>query len=131
MQREGVFREMKRRKAYEKRSERKNREKAEAIRRASVLIMPSDCYENFPLAVAEANAWGVPALVPAHGGLQEMVVSGKTGEHFRPRNAQFAPAGLKQIPLVTIDQPFGGWTKAQATHFADGGFFDQLYKPGR
>ena len=34
MQREGVFREMKRCKAYEKPSERKNREKAEAIRRA-------------------------------------------------------------------------------------------------
>ena len=33
MQREGVFREMKRRKAYEKPSERKVREKAEAIRR--------------------------------------------------------------------------------------------------
>jgi small subunit ribosomal protein S21 len=33
MQREGVFREMKRRKAYEKPSERKTREKAEAIRR--------------------------------------------------------------------------------------------------
>jgi small subunit ribosomal protein S21 len=34
MQREGVFREMKRRKAYEKPSERKTREKSEAIRRA-------------------------------------------------------------------------------------------------
>ena len=34
MQREGVFREMRRRKAYEKPSERKTREKAEAIRRA-------------------------------------------------------------------------------------------------
>ena len=34
MQREGVFREMKRRKSYEKPSERRNREKAEAIRRA-------------------------------------------------------------------------------------------------
>jgi len=37
MQREGVFREMKRRKAYEKPSERKNREKGEAIRRARKL----------------------------------------------------------------------------------------------
>ncbi len=37
MQREGVFREMKRRKAYEKPSERKTREKAEAIRRARKL----------------------------------------------------------------------------------------------
>jgi small subunit ribosomal protein S21 len=34
MQREGVFREMKQRKAYEKPSERKAREKAEAVRRA-------------------------------------------------------------------------------------------------
>ena len=34
MQREGIFREMKRRRAYEKPSERKTREKAEAIRRA-------------------------------------------------------------------------------------------------
>ena len=37
MQREGVFREMKQRKCYEKPSERKNREKAEAIRRARKL----------------------------------------------------------------------------------------------
>ncbi|HVL72043.1 MAG TPA: 30S ribosomal protein S21 [Beijerinckiaceae bacterium] len=34
MQREGVFREMRQRKAYEKPSERKTREKAEAVRRA-------------------------------------------------------------------------------------------------
>jgi small subunit ribosomal protein S21 len=37
MQREGVFREMKRRRSYEKPSERKNREKSEAIRRARKL----------------------------------------------------------------------------------------------
>jgi sulfate/thiosulfate transport system substrate-binding protein len=30
---------------------------------------------------------------------------------------------------VTIDQVFGGWTKAQAEHFADNGQFDQIYKP--
>ena len=52
--------------------------------------------------------------------------------HFRPRNAQAAAkyaASFKQIPLVTIDNTFGGWKKAQATHFADGGVFDQIYKP--
>jgi small subunit ribosomal protein S21 len=37
MQREGVFREMKRRRFYEKPSEKSNREKAEAIRRARKL----------------------------------------------------------------------------------------------
>jgi sulfate transport system substrate-binding protein len=31
------------------------------------------------------------------------------------------------VKLVTIDQAFGGWTKAQADHFADGGSFDRIY----
>jgi sulfate transport system substrate-binding protein len=52
--------------------------------------------------------------------------------HFRPREATAAAkyaASFKQIPLVTIDDAFGGWKKAQAIHFADGGVFDQIYKP--
>jgi sulfate transport system substrate-binding protein len=34
-----------------------------------------------------------------------------------------------KINLVTIDDVFGGWQKAQKTHFADGGVFDQIYQP--
>jgi sulfate/thiosulfate transport system substrate-binding protein len=34
---------------------------------------------------------------------------------------QFAP-----VKLFTVDEIFGGWTKAQKTHFADGGIFDQI-----
>jgi sulfate/thiosulfate-binding protein len=50
--------------------------------------------------------------------------------HFRPREAKAAAKyQFKQLPLVTIDNTFGGWTKAQAKHFADGGVFDQIYKP--
>jgi sulfate transport system substrate-binding protein len=52
--------------------------------------------------------------------------------HYRPREAKAAAkyaASLKQIPMVTIDQAFGGWKKATATHFADGALFDQIYKP--
>jgi len=52
--------------------------------------------------------------------------------HYRPRNPQAAAkyvSNFKQIPLVTIDDTFGGWKKAQATHFADGGVFDKIYKP--
>ncbi len=50
---------------------------------------------------------------------------------FKPDQAD--PKDLARFPktrLVTIDQVFGGWTKAQATHFNDGGIFDRLYKPG-
>src|SRR6202034_340747 len=45
---------------------------------------------------------------------------------YRPRNpAAAAKYGSRfpHIPMVTIANPFGGWTKAQATHFADGGVF--------
>ncbi|MBP7648405.1 MAG: sulfate ABC transporter substrate-binding protein [Phenylobacterium sp.] len=56
-----------------------------------------------------------------------------TGKHhYRPRGAQAQAkyAGkFKKIPLVTIDDTFGGWTKAQKTHFADGGVFDRIYRP--
>jgi sulfate/thiosulfate-binding protein len=52
--------------------------------------------------------------------------------HYRPRNAAAAAkyaASFKPIPLVTVDGAFGGWKKAQAIHFADGGVFDKIYKP--
>ncbi len=52
--------------------------------------------------------------------------------HYRPRNAAVAAkyaSKYKQIPLVTIDDTFGGWKKAQATHFNDGGAFDRIYRP--
>jgi sulfate transport system substrate-binding protein len=51
---------------------------------------------------------------------------------YRPRNAAIAgkyAANFSQLKLVTVDQEFGGWQKAQKTHFADGGVFDQIYAP--
>ena len=36
-------------------------------------------------------------------------------------------ANFPKINLFTIDEVFGGWAKAQKTHFADGGVFDQIY----
>ncbi|GAB3372425.1 sulfate ABC transporter substrate-binding protein [Lysobacter rhizosphaerae] len=38
-------------------------------------------------------------------------------------------ARFPKLPQVTIDEAFGGWKKAQAEHFADGGFFDRIYQP--
>jgi sulfate transport system substrate-binding protein len=51
---------------------------------------------------------------------------------YRPRNATIAAkyaANFAQLKLVTVDQEFGGWAKAQQTHFADGGVFDQIFQP--
>ena len=52
---------------------------------------------------------------------------------YRPRDPAILAAhkaDFPQLSLATIDGDFGGWTKAQATHFADGGIFDQIYQPG-
>ncbi|HEY4077105.1 MAG TPA: sulfate ABC transporter substrate-binding protein [Rhizomicrobium sp.] len=53
---------------------------------------------------------------------------------YRPRDPAILAAhkaDFPTLPLATIDGDFGGWGKAQATHFADGGIFDQIYQPGR
>ena len=47
---------------------------------------------------------------------------GKDAKIYAKYQAQFP-----KINLFTIDQLFGGWTKAQKTHFDDGGEFDKLY----
>ncbi|MBK7654676.1 MAG: sulfate ABC transporter substrate-binding protein [Betaproteobacteria bacterium] len=53
------------------------------------------------------------------------------GKHFyRPRDKVAQTKYTKQfgkVNLFTIDELFGGWQKAQKTHFADGGVFDQIY----
>ncbi|MBI3479864.1 MAG: sulfate ABC transporter substrate-binding protein [Nitrosomonadales bacterium] len=49
---------------------------------------------------------------------------------YRPIDEKVARNYAKQFPklnLITIDEVFGGWTKAQKTHFADGGVFDKIY----
>jgi len=53
---------------------------------------------------------------------------------YRPRLEQAAakhPGGFPKLTLFTIDEVFGGWRKAQKTHFDEGGVFDQLYTGAR
>ncbi len=52
--------------------------------------------------------------------------------YYRPRLEAVAKkyaASFPKVNLITIDEAFGGWQKAQKTHFADGGVFDLIYAP--
>ena len=54
--------------------------------------------------------------------------------YFRPRSeavAQKYAATFPRVTLFTIDEVFGGWQKAQPTHFNSGGIFDQIQKARR
>lgn len=49
---------------------------------------------------------------------------------YRPRDEAVLakyPDRFAKVSLFTIDDVFGGWTKAHETHFKDGGLFDQIY----
>jgi sulfate/thiosulfate-binding protein len=53
--------------------------------------------------------------------------------YYRPRDPAVAKrhdSRFGKVSLVTIDAAFGGWAKAQKTHFADEAIFDKLSKPG-
>lgn len=54
--------------------------------------------------------------------------------HFRPRLeavAQKYATDFPKLTLFTIDEVFGGWQKANKTHFAEGGVFDQIQQANR
>ena len=60
---------------------------------------------------------------------QELVAK----HHYRPRDRDVAAkyaASFANVALFTIGELFGNWQTAQQTHFADGGTFDQIYRPG-
>jgi len=91
-----------------------------------------------PVAVVDkvANKRGTAAVAR---GYLEFLYSDQgqeiSAKHFyRPRTAAVAQKYAAQFPkvnLFTVDELFGGWRRAQTTHFADGGTFDQIYQPGK
>jgi glycosyltransferase involved in cell wall biosynthesis len=54
------------------------------MQRASVLVFPSEVYENCPMTLIQAFATGLPVVVSGHGSIGEMVGDGVTGWHFAP-----------------------------------------------
>ena len=54
--------------------------------------------------------------------------------YYRPTDPAVATrhaAEFPQLPTFTVAELFGSWKQVQAVHFADGGVFDQIYRPGR
>ncbi|MBO3759234.1 sulfate ABC transporter substrate-binding protein [Ciceribacter sp. L1K22] len=91
-----------------------------------------------PVAVVDHNVDKKGTRREAEAYLQYLYsAEGQTlvAKHFyRPSRPDLVPdaskVDLPTLDLVTIDDPlFGGWAKAQPTHFGDGGVFDQIYRP--
>jgi sulfate transport system substrate-binding protein len=103
------------------------------------IVMPSvSVLAEPPVAVVDSvvDKHGTRAAAEAYlkflytPGAQEIVAR----NYFRPRNAQIAVKYRGQFPnlkLFTVERNFGGWDKAQALHFNDGGLFDQEYEAAK
>jgi sulfate transport system substrate-binding protein len=95
-----------------------------------IVVPPVSIVAEPPVAVVErvAAKHGTSVVAKAYleflyGDDGQQIVS---RHYYRPRNPKIA-SGLPQVSLFTIDELFGGWAKAQATHFADDGVFDQIF----
>ncbi|HEY6100711.1 MAG TPA: sulfate ABC transporter substrate-binding protein [Anaeromyxobacter sp.] len=100
------------------------------VPRSSILAEP-------PVAVVDRNVdrHGTRAVAQAYleflYGTEGQEIAARN--YYRPRDAKVAARHAERFPkleLFTIDAVFGGWNRAQATHFSDGGVFDQIYTPG-
>lgn len=87
------------------------------------------------VAVVEKNAKKHGTLAVAQEYLQHLY-SDEAQEiiaknYYRPRSQKVTAeydGKFSKVNLFTVDQVFGGWQKAQQTHFADGGIFDQIFQ---
>ena len=99
-----------------------------------VVYPPSSILAEPPVAVVDKVAEKKSTTAVAQAYIEYLYspegqdIAGKN--FYRPTDAAAQAKYAKQFPVIklfNINDVFGGWTKAQKTHFADGGVFDQIY----
>lgn len=58
------------------------------MKRARILVFPSEWYEGFPMTIVEAFACSLPVVAPRLGAMAELIEDGRTGLLFEPGNAK-------------------------------------------
>jgi glycosyltransferase involved in cell wall biosynthesis len=71
--------------------------KRRLITEALCTVVPSECYDNFPVSVVESLALGTPVIASRMGGLPELVEHGRTGLLFPAGDAEALAECLRQI----------------------------------
>ena len=92
-----------------------------AMKRAALLVMPSEWYEGFPLTMVEAFANGLPVVASRLGSMSEIVEDGGTGLHFTARDAR----DLSEKVTWLLDHPRERRRMGEAARTA----YQQRYTP--
>lgn len=81
----------------------KGKELESFIKNARLVVIPSRCYEGFPMAILEAAQFGKPCVGPDHGGFTEIIGKGENaiGRLFKPNNLN----DLEKQVLTLWNQP--------------------------
>ncbi|PWK22386.1 glycosyltransferase involved in cell wall biosynthesis [Arcicella aurantiaca] len=100
-------------------------EKEELIRNAIALIIPSNCYENFPMSILEAYRNQKSVIVSNIGGLPSIVKDGNTGLLFEVGNSN----SLKNaVNLMTVHNNFNKLGQAGYSYFLENFTEERNYK---
>ncbi len=69
------------------------------VRKARFIVMPSRCYEGFPMTILEAAAQGKPCICPDHGGFSEIIGRGDAaiGRLFEPGNINDLALNVREL----------------------------------
>jgi glycosyltransferase involved in cell wall biosynthesis len=89
------------------------------MQRASLLIIPSECYEGFPMTVLEGLATGTPLLVSALGALDELVQAPEHGYKFKAGD----PDNLREKATALL----ANTDRLQTMRLANRALFDRRY----
>jgi len=102
---------------------RSHDEVAALMQAATLLVIPSEWYEGFPVTVLEALACGTPLVVSAIGALDELIEAPTNGLKFTAGDS----ADLRR----TVLQLLGDAPARRAMQVSNRALFDQLYSPRR
>lgn len=95
----------------------------ERLARASLLVLPSLCFEGFPMVIREAFALGVPVAASRLGSMPDIVTDGENGVLFEPDNSEDLCRVVKDI--------WGAPEKLSAMATAAGNEYERKYTPER
>ncbi|MFZ2322263.1 MAG: glycosyltransferase family 4 protein [Ignavibacteriaceae bacterium] len=101
----------------------------EYIINASFIIVPSECYENNPMTIIEAYSLGKPVIGSNIGGIPEIILPGKTGYTFEPKNVKELSNIIQtasEININSFDQLSRNSVKFAQENFSSEIFYKKL-----
>lgn len=93
---------------------------------AKFMVLPSECSENNPLTVIEAQSLGTPVLGARIGGIPELIEEGKTGMTFESRNVEDLKEKIQQMWDASWD--YAAIAKEAVARYSSEAYYNKLIK---